>query len=91
MIMLTKLLRSIVVLMMLAMISACSPSIDIHLSECMKTCNDTVATCTTDANAELDKCEDLKCQKEAINKTEQCFLGALDCTQACVDEMQKHL
>lgn len=91
MIMLVKLLRALIISSIALVVVSCAPDLDIHLSECMQKCNDTVVTCTTDANKQLNQCSDIACQRDSIDKTEKCFIDALTCTTACVNEMEKKL
>lgn len=73
--------------------AACGPDLnDIHLSECMKDCNDTAGQCLDSSNARLAKCNnDQACLLEEVKASEACLTSCLDCIDACIAETEATL
>lgn len=73
--------------------SSCGPDLgDIHLSECMKGCNDVAKQCLDDSNAKLEKCgSDQACSLATVKESEACMTSCLDCIDACVADTEKTL
>lgn len=72
---------------------SCTPSIDINLSECMRSCNREAKSCLDSSDAKINACkdDDAICLKLASNEAKQCMTAAMDCTAACVEEMEQKL
>jgi len=85
---------SIAVIISVLMLVSCGPDLsDIHLSDCMGSCNVTVKQCLEKSNTHLDSCSfvDKECQGLAITETESCLTSCLDCIGVCVQAAEAQL